>query len=790
MTIAESTDLLVAGAVNAAFVALEDLVSSDSDRRDVAWLGLAASFLPGGIPRGPRKSIPSATDDILEAARSAVSKFIGQAQISPVDLSLGFESHLAATESGALSGRRNSGSYYTPSDLIELVVGTSLGPLVGAASTPEEILSLRILDPAVGTGGFLVAAGACLSRRLVDVSNGRIDIESARRLVAQSCLFGADVNPIALALTAATLQIFSGAGRELWRNLKWADSILPPGTTSPTEGCPPALDLSSDFPQLTSPAFDAVIGNPPWGAVKSAVREFASYSIPSMLDGRSQELRSHLADPRQPSSAEWTKHTTEVRTYAAALAKSGFYRHQGGGDADLYRYFVERSHGLIKPQGGRLGLVIPGGFLRADGASPLRELLLETGTIESLIEFMNTDRVFDIHPMFRFVLLSWKGGRRDGIKSVSFGVRKVQAACETRGTPPVRMSRNFIQRVSGSRRTVPDVRSRREAALLEKLHSAHPPLEEPVAAWNVRFSRELDMTNDSRYFIHTDDRRSGSTDLALYEGRMVNQFDGRAKRYLRGSGRRAVWEPQGFGNRSIYPQYFVPREIALDAGAGLARAGFCDVSGHANERTVLATLIPAEAVAGNKVPTVRFDKDSPDLHLVWIAIANSFVIDWIARRRVATSLNYFQMAQLPFPRIEPDSLLGQDLANLTEEVIAAQSRLSEVRLRERGVKRAALDATIASLFDLELDEFATILGDFPLLDRHQPVQIRTSTSTITRDTVLLARAKHSGTKGISISELGLPLDAGPTDLSERVDLASRSGQIPYVPGELAKSLWR
>ena len=110
--------------------------------------------------------------------------------------------------------RRRSGSFYTPRTLTEFLVRRALAPLVSDAS-PEQILSLRVLDPSMGSGAFLVAAcrylGAAYETALAreggfadsDISDAeRVDF---RRIVAQRCLFGVDLNPMAVQLGRLSL---------------------------------------------------------------------------------------------------------------------------------------------------------------------------------------------------------------------------------------------------------------------------------------------------------------------------------------------------------------------------------------------------------------------------------------------------------------------------------------------------------------------------------------------------------------------------------------------------------
>ena len=110
--------------------------------------------------------------------------------------------------------RKASGAFYTPRSLTEYVVRRTLAPLVREAS-PDRILALRVLDPAMGSGAFLVAVcrflaasyEAALIRDGVVAAADVTDSERAgfRRVIAQRCLFGVDINPMAVQLGRLSL---------------------------------------------------------------------------------------------------------------------------------------------------------------------------------------------------------------------------------------------------------------------------------------------------------------------------------------------------------------------------------------------------------------------------------------------------------------------------------------------------------------------------------------------------------------------------------------------------------
>jgi hypothetical protein len=166
--------------------------------------------------------------------------------------------------------RRETGTHYTPKSLTERIVEETLTPLVydGPAKgapraewklkTPEQLLDLKVCDPAMGSGAFLVQACRFLSARLVEAwaieeAAGRVvDLtgqvheprtsvermpageearaENARRIVAERCLYGVDLNPLAVELAKLSLWLVTlSKGRPfgfLDHNLRCGDSLL------------------------------------------------------------------------------------------------------------------------------------------------------------------------------------------------------------------------------------------------------------------------------------------------------------------------------------------------------------------------------------------------------------------------------------------------------------------------------------------------------------------------------------------------------------------------------------
>ncbi len=117
---------------------------------------------------------------------------------------------------GKGSARKLTGSYYTPPALVHELIRSALDPAIAraVAEHPEDpraaVLELKVVDPACGSGHFLLAAARRMAAEIARLEAG-VDDEAARRQalreVAQRCIYGVDRNPLAIALCKAALWI-------------------------------------------------------------------------------------------------------------------------------------------------------------------------------------------------------------------------------------------------------------------------------------------------------------------------------------------------------------------------------------------------------------------------------------------------------------------------------------------------------------------------------------------------------------------------------------------------------
>ncbi|MEP7161077.1 MAG: N-6 DNA methylase, partial [Dermatophilaceae bacterium] len=141
--------------------------------------------------------------------------------------------------------RKTTGSYYTPSSLIDLVLDETLTPLLDEAERADDpeaaLLGLTVCDPACGSGHILVAAARRLAERLAVARSGEhdptpTDVGEAMRDVVTRCLYGVDLNPLAAELAKVSLWLDS---MEAGKPLSFLDSHIKVGNS--LLGTTPAL---------------------------------------------------------------------------------------------------------------------------------------------------------------------------------------------------------------------------------------------------------------------------------------------------------------------------------------------------------------------------------------------------------------------------------------------------------------------------------------------------------------------------------------------------------------------
>lgn len=141
--------------------------------------------------------------------------------------------------------RHATGSYYTPDYIVKYMISETLEPVlhqaIAGATTEEEkiqaILSIKVLDPAMGSGHFPVEATEYIARFLIEHvertqtdTGGETELAYWRRRVVQSCIYGVDLNPLAVDLAQLSLWLATVAKGHplsfLDHHLRWGNSLV------------------------------------------------------------------------------------------------------------------------------------------------------------------------------------------------------------------------------------------------------------------------------------------------------------------------------------------------------------------------------------------------------------------------------------------------------------------------------------------------------------------------------------------------------------------------------------
>lgn len=169
----------------------------------LSWLADKSGMVPVNWRAMETEELGSVYESLLEL----------QPQLSEDGRELVFASE-AAEQKG--NQRKTTGSYYTPDSLVQALLNTALDPVLDRTEAEADdpaaaLLELSVIDPACGSGHFLLAAARRIATRLARVraegTPSLADFRHALRDVARSCIQGVDRNPMAVELTKVALWI-------------------------------------------------------------------------------------------------------------------------------------------------------------------------------------------------------------------------------------------------------------------------------------------------------------------------------------------------------------------------------------------------------------------------------------------------------------------------------------------------------------------------------------------------------------------------------------------------------
>ncbi|MGY5863438.1 MAG: N-6 DNA methylase [Candidatus Thorarchaeota archaeon] len=585
------------------------------------------------------------------------------------------------------------GAYYTPQRIADYIVSLTLTPtlerLVESASTRgvsvlEEIMSLRTLDPACGTGVFLVSALSAYIKAMergisLTRSSGVTDdeIEAAglvnyeRRL--RHNLYGVDVDAGALEISDVSLGLLTGASNDsaLGTSLRKGNSLVSlkglqgnknhrhfysdPDSRQPFEWVEEFEEI------IASGGFDFIVMNPPYERLKPNLAEFLRERISS--------------GDREIRLQEFDMYKEELNEDLEYFRKSGEYQLGNRYTIDVHRLFIERAIQLVRKDG-HIGFIVPSTILGDLSAHPLRRSILLENQLNIVNDFPETSRLFDGVTQSVSVLSFKRGGNTSSFQA-QFGMSDIDDSSKN---DSVRIKTNRIQSVSGKHYSIPQV-NKKGWRLLDKIHS-HPSISS--TDWLCVKRGELDLTlNRSCIVTH-------ETNYRLIRGSHLSRFA------LRSTPAR----PEEFVDIARLKKSM--KNSSRIGHIGRARVACQQVSNRTQRWRLKFANVPIDAVLANSCNYLYFQNGADENRvLVLLGILNSELINW--RFELTNTNNHVstrELSQLPIPEI--DSISEGHLNGLVSGVKSVRGG--------NGGSFTEIDSIVFSIYGFSKRDAKTVLG--------------------------------------------------------------------------------
>ncbi len=335
---------------------------------------------------------------------------------------------------GTASGRKETGAWFTPDHIVDEIVERTLAPLIDARSQAGVgqglkgeamlgwLLGLRVLDPAMGSGHFLVGAAAYIARRIANDPSyeGELTLADLRGVVAERCLYGVDINPMAVEVAQLAMWLTTLRNDRPLRflgNLRYGNSLvgaeLAPlleggGTLFADELAGRARSMLDQVRQIVS--IDARSGTD--AHEKERIARLVEETRRPLLRA-CDEVVAPAVSPEAGRPFHWEVEFPEVfldengrlrpdAGFDALIGNPPYVRIQAmgrdvaeycrqnyataSGSFDAYVPFLERGVRLLHGAG-RLGFIVPNKFLKLDYATRLRAFLSRAGLVDAVLDF-------------------------------------------------------------------------------------------------------------------------------------------------------------------------------------------------------------------------------------------------------------------------------------------------------------------------------------------------------------------------------------------------------------------
>ena len=494
---------------------------------------------------------------------------------------------------------------------------------------------------------------------------------------------------------------------------------------------------------ISQGGFDVIITNPPWEKVKNEDKEFFSKYDPSLLNTkRCKKAELNKKKEHQLKDTNIKKEYLRTEEYYIFLRDyfSKFYNSQSSqiidmnkkkkntsSDIESYRLFTERYFGLLDDKG-LLGAVLPRGFYCDDGAIGLRKHIFNHKKIEGIITFVNQGKgkpIFDgVGSTVQFLLLNLKNDKPQDKFSCLFHQRDLKILENFPENATRKQSIKEIKELSPRDCSIVEFKNPKDVSILKKAQQFPQLVEKLQDSWDPVFYREFDETNDSHLF---EQKRNSREDLPLYVGRAINQFQfnynlSHVNRYVNIKSKKVQGNGLAFKNKCYKNYRLVIRTIASTG-----------------DRKLISTIISKNNFISNSLHGVYVNsnhlKESNNKYMLLLqTFLNSFVVDYLIKGTIYFNINIKHLNILNVPRLTEKNpyfsllvkksaqltCIGKEFNELADEVGVARGGIKNQE--ERWKVQGDIDAIVATIYGLTLEEFEYVLSTFTTGKNQQRLQ--------------------------------------------------------------------
>ncbi|MGV2384305.1 MAG UNVERIFIED_CONTAM: N-6 DNA methylase, partial [Thermobifida fusca] len=510
--------------------------------------------------------------------------------------------------------------------------------------------------------------------------------------------------------------------------------------------------------------FDVVLGNPPWEHTELKEKEFFAQRRPDIATAQTGAARKRMiAALQKEDPALFSAYSAALRQadgLSHLVRNSGRYPLCGRGRINTYAIFAETNRLLVSPTG-RVGCIVPSGIATDDTTKFFFQDLVDTGSLVSLYDFENREKLFPaVDSRMKFCLLTLAGSARPSGVPAEFVFFAHHVDDLRDDERRFTLTADDLALLNPNTRTCPIFRSKRDAEITKAIYrrvpvliKEGPPEENP---WGIRFLRMFDMSNDSHLFRTREQLEAegwrlegnvfacgGERYLPLYEAKMLHQFDHRWATYEGLDTRDMTAQEKDDPTAVALPRYWVPEAEVRARLAGKWDRGWLlgwrDICRSTDERTVIASVLPRVG-SGDTFLLMFPAAEHVQAGGFLLANLDSFIHDFAARQKVGgTHLKYHVFKQLPLLPPERytlraawklDTTLGdwltQRVLELTYTAWDMQPFARDLGYNgppfrwdeeRRFLLRCELDAAFFHLYGIARDDVDYIMETFPIVKR-------------------------------------------------------------------------